>query len=301
MKGGEFDTLRKYLQLARLPNVFTSPSNVISGYLIVTPISELDSINLATLILSSTFLYASGVIFNDYFDIEIDRKERPSRPLPSGSISKQRAKKIAFGLLILAIMLAFTVSWTSFAIAVFLSGIIIAYDYGLKHNKFSNPLTMGGARFLNVILGASPAFNLSLQTNSLQLIFAALSVLIYVFVIAVFSRKEMSGMQAKRQIIILFSVVYIVIFLITIVTLLGFFMMWSFIILVPFAILIGIIFKETLSGGSEEIRRGIKNMVISIIILDSIFVSGVAGLLYGLLTLLFLFPSVILSRKLYVS
>jgi len=301
MKGGEFVTLRKYLQLARLPNVFTAPSNVISGYLIVTPISELDSINLVTLILSSTFLYASGVIFNDYFDIEIDRKERPSRPLPSGSISKQRAKKIAFSLLILAIMLAFTVSWISFAIAVFLSGIIIAYNYGLKHNKFSNPLTMGSARFLNVILGASPAFNLSLQTNFPQLIFAAFSVLTYVFIIAVFSRKEMSGMQEKRQIIILFSIVYIVIVLITIVTLLGFFMMWSFIILVPFAIIVGIIFKQTLSGGSAEIRRGIKNMVISIIILDSIFVSGIAGLLYGLLTLLFLFPSILLSKKLYVT
>jgi len=301
MKGGEFVTFRKYLQLARLSNAFTAPSNVISGYLIVTPISELDSLNLVTLILSSTFLYVSGVIFNDYFDIEIDRKERPSRPLPSGSIPKQRAKKIAFGLMILAIILSLTVSWTSFAIAVFLSGIIIAYNYGLKHNKFSNPITMGSARFLNVILGASPAFNLSLQTNSLQLIFVAFSVLTYVFVIAVFSRKEMSGMQEKRQIIILFSIVYIVIVLITIVTLLGFFMMWSFIILVPFAIIVGIIFKQTLSGGSEEIRRGIKNMVISIIILDSIFVSGVAGLLYGFLTLLFLFPSILLSKKLYVT
>ena len=251
--------------------------------------------------LSSTFLYVSGVIFNDYFDIEIDRKERPSRPLPSGGISKERAKKIAFSLMLFALILAFTVSWTSFVIAVFLSGIIIAYNYRLKHNKFFSPLTMSSARFLNVILGASPSLNLSFQTNLQQLIFAALSILTYVFVISLFSRKEIIGMQEKRQIIILFSIVYVIIVLITIVTLLGFFMMWSFIILIPFAIIMGIIFKQTLSGDSEDIKRGIKNMVISMIILDSIFITGVAGLSYGLPTLLFLFPSILLSRKFYVS
>jgi 4-hydroxybenzoate polyprenyltransferase len=78
-------------------------------------------------------------------------------------------------------------------------------------------------------------------------------------------------------------------------------MMWSFIILIPFAIIMGIIFKQTLSGDSEDIKRGIKNMVISMIILDSIFITGVAGLSFGLPTLLFLFPSILLSRKFYVS
>lgn len=284
-----------------MPNIFTVPSNVISGYLIVTPLSGLDPINLFILILSSTFLYMSGVVFNDYFDIEIDRKERPSRPLPSGSISKQRAKKIAVGLMVLATILSFTVSWTSFAVAALLSGIILAYNYKLKHNKFSNPVTMGAARFLNVILGASLALSLYFQTNSTQLVIAALAVFALVFVISVFSRKEMSGMQKKPQIIILFSVVYVVIGLIAMATLLGYFKMESFMILVPFIIIISIIFKQTLSGGSGEIQRSIKNMVISIIILDSIFISGVAGLPYGLSTLLFLVPSILLSRKLYVT
>ena len=247
------------------------------------------------------FLYVSGVIFNDYFDIEIDRKERPFRPLPSGSISAQRAKKIAIGLMAFAVILAITVSLSSFIISVFLSGVILAYDYGLKHGKFSGPLSMGGARFLNVIFGASPILNLSLQTNFLQLFFAAVSVLTFVTVIAGFSRKEMSGMREGRPIIILFAVIYMIILLITVTTLLGLFMIWSLVILFPLAIIISIIFKQTLSGEPEAIRKGIKNMVISIIILDSIFISGVAGLVYGLLTLSFLLPSILLSRKLYVT
>ena len=188
-----------------------------------------------------------------------------------------------------------------FRSSVFLSGIILSYDYGLKHGKFSGPLSMGSSRFLNVIFGASPSLNLSLHTNFLQLIFAAASVFTFVTVIVGFSRKEMSGMKERRQIIILFAVIYMIILLITITTLLGLFMMWSLVILVPFAIIISIIFKQTLSGESEAIRKGIKNMVISIIILDSIFISGVSGLIYGLLTLSFLFPSILLSRKLYVT
>ncbi len=251
--------------------------------------------------LSSIFLYVSGVIFNDFFDIEIDRKERPSRPLPSGSISAQRAKKIAIGLMTFAFILSITVSWSSFIISVFLSGIILAYNYGLKHGKISGPISMGSARFLNVILGASPVINFSLPTNSLQLIFAAASVLTFVTVIAGFSRKEMSGIEVRRQIIFLFAVIYIIILLIIITNLLDLFMKWSLVILVPFAIIISIIFKQTLSGKSEAIQKGIKNMVISIIILDSVFISGVSGLIYGILTLLFLFPPILLSRKLYVT
>ena len=32
-------------------------------------------------------LYAAGMALNDLFDLEIDRAERPARPLPSGRVS----------------------------------------------------------------------------------------------------------------------------------------------------------------------------------------------------------------------
>ena len=36
-------------------------------------------------------LYASGTALNDVFDFEIDRAERPGRPLPSGRVSSRSA------------------------------------------------------------------------------------------------------------------------------------------------------------------------------------------------------------------
>jgi 4-hydroxybenzoate polyprenyltransferase len=63
-----------------------------------------------------------------------------------------------------------------------------------------------------------------------------------------------------------------------------------------------ITFKQTKSRNcSLAIQKAIKNMVISIIVLDSVFISGSIGLYYGLATLLLIIPSVIFSRKLYVT
>jgi len=291
---------KKYLQLARLPNAFTSPTNVVAGYLAVTPISELNYVNLGILMASSMLFYVSGVIFNDYFDIEIDRKERPSRPLPSGAISKKTTIQIAIVLMASAITLAFFVSWSSFVIALFLASMIIGYDYRLKNNKIFSPITMGGTRFLNVIMGASPAL-LSFQSNLSELGFVASSVFAYVVVITLFSKKELSGIKSRIHTIILFSVIYAIIASITIATFLGFFKTWSLVILIPYTVIMSVIFKQALSGDASSIQRVIKNMVISIIILDGVFVSGVAGLSYGLPTLLFLLPSILLSRKFYVT
>jgi len=291
---------KKYLQLARLPNAFTSPTNVVAGYLAVTPISELNYVNLGILMASSMLFYVSGVIFNDYFDIEIDRKERPSRPLPSGAISKKTTIQIAIVLMASAITLAFFVSWSSFVIALFLASMIIGYDYRLKNNKIFSPITMGGTRFLNVIMGASPAL-LSFQSNLSELGFVASSVFAYVVVITLFSKKELSGIKSKRHTIILFSIIYAIIVAITIVTFLGLFKTWGLVNLVPYTIIMSFIFKQALVGDASSIQRVIKNMVISIIILDSIFVSGVAGLSYGLSTLLFLLPAILLSKKFYVT
>lgn len=292
---------RKYLQLARLPNAFTAPTNVVAGYLTVTPISELNYVSITMLMTSSALLYVSGVIFNDYFDIEVDRKERPFRPMPSGAISKQRAIQIAVVLMASAITLASFVSWSSLAIALFLSCMILGYDYRLKNNKILSPITMGGTRFLNVIMGASPALQLPFQSNLSELVFVASSMFVYVVIIVLFSKKELSGIKSKRHTIILFSVIYAIIASIAIVTLLGLFKTWSLVVLIPYTVIISFIFKQTLSGNATSVQSAIKNMVIAIIILDCIFVSGVAGLSYGLPVLLFLLPAILLSKKFYVT
>ncbi|MGB6527837.1 MAG: hypothetical protein WBF33_06995 [Candidatus Nitrosopolaris sp.] len=70
-----------------------------------------------------------------------------------------------------------------------------------------------------------------------------------------------------------------------------------------FAGIIIITFKRTIfqDYSSLGIQKAIKTMVLSIIVLDSVFVSGTAGLYYGLATLLLIIPSIVLARELYVT
>jgi 4-hydroxybenzoate polyprenyltransferase len=94
-------------------------------------------------------LYISGIVFNDFFDIEIDRKERPFRPLPSNEITKQKALIIVTASMIIANLLAFAAGTASLIVAIILSAAIIGYDSRLKRTM-AGPLTMGSARFLNI-------------------------------------------------------------------------------------------------------------------------------------------------------
>ncbi|MDE1862753.1 MAG: UbiA family prenyltransferase [Thaumarchaeota archaeon] len=293
--------IRRYLQIVRLPNLFTAPSNVVVGYLTITPLPELNVFSLATLMISSTLLYVSGVVFNDYFDLETDRKERPSRPLPSGTISGRAALGMAIGSMSAAIIIASAVSVPSLIVTIGLSGVIIAYNYNMKRGSRSGPLTMGGARFLNVVLGASQALSHTGRLNFDHTLFAGACIFAYVVAITVLSRSEVSGTSSKGLVIIPFLGLYFIIAASAAATFTGMFGAWDLIILGPLAVIVTLVFKNTLPGSGGSIQSGIKNLVLSIIILDSVFITGTSGPLPGLLNLLLLLPAFLSARYFYVT
>ncbi len=82
-------TIRPWLQLIRLPNVVTAAADSLAGWLLATG-SLGEPWRWLPLVVSSMVLYASGTMLNDVFDFEIDRLERPGRPLPSGRVPETR-------------------------------------------------------------------------------------------------------------------------------------------------------------------------------------------------------------------
>jgi 4-hydroxybenzoate polyprenyltransferase len=314
--------LRQYLLLVRLPNIFTAPSNVLTGYVAaVVPAANADALQLSLLMLSSTLLYIAGIVFNDYFDIGLDKRERPYRPLPSGSISTKIALLIAIISLISANILAFTASMSSLAVCIFVSVMVIGYDYRLK-NTFFGPIAMGVIRSLNIILGASPALFVILipynHTNAnsyhmilTRIIFVSLTLFVYVLAISLLSRKEVvageeregkqSDTQTRQIIIISFLLVLAIVLSTSFAVFLGLFKMNLFVSLVLFSAIMVITFKQTNYHNSLTIQNAIRYMVISIIVLDSIFITGFTGSYYGLLTLILALPSIFLARKFYVT
>jgi 4-hydroxybenzoate polyprenyltransferase len=292
--------LKKYLLLIRLPNVFTIPSNILAGYFATFTTAEIDGIHLAALIISSGLLYIAGIVLNDYFDFAIDKRERPSRPLPSGKISKGRALTIAIVALLIANTIALVVGPASFAVSLALTLAIIAYDYHLKHGMLG-PFAMGATRFLNVIFGASPVL-LYINNYSLAILgTAAASLFLYISAITILSKKEAEN--ESRNSAIVFLIVFGVIFAIAGLGILLLQLQWTFLLnLSIFAAVMVVTFKRYLmKESSHSVQKAVRNMVISIIILDSVFVSGTVGLAYGIGTLLLIVPAIVLARKLYVT
>src|SRR6201986_1377816 len=97
--------------MVRPANVITSVADVLAGIAIsgalafrFLAISYWHQIVL--LCLSTAFLYAGGIVYNDVFDADLDAVERPERAIPSGAISLGQAKQFGFILLVLGIVFA---------------------------------------------------------------------------------------------------------------------------------------------------------------------------------------------------
>ncbi len=329
--------LGQYLLLIRVPNLFTVPSNILSGYFATTLLGEATIPQLLLLIFSSIFLYVAGIILNDYFDINVDRKERPNRPLASGQITKRNALLIATSSIVAGNILSWSVSWNSFVISFCLTIVIFIYNYWLKRNRAGNPLTMGSARFLNVLLGGSSALGLVTEMD-LTLVFVGYCLFLYTVSISLLSLKEVStgerlSNKAWIPIVLSFLTVLLTIGSILVVGFSGYFqtafifnlIIFSCIMCVGFFHLFSRLkritnltsqgqFKEdypkveeerfdsmSQTSISREIQRKVKTMILSIVVLDSIFLSGLIGIYAGIAVLLLIIPPILLGRKLYVT
>ena len=95
-------------EIARPINCLMGALSVVIGLLntrLNVPLDKL-TINIILGVLTYIFLAASGNIINDVYDIEIDKINRPKRPIPRGSISLKQAKKLFFLYLGIGIILS---------------------------------------------------------------------------------------------------------------------------------------------------------------------------------------------------
>lgn len=145
--------LKPYLQLVRLPNVFTAAADSLAGWLLAGGMLG-DPAGWLPRCGASMALYASGIVLNDLFDLETDRAERPGRPLPSGRVAVPVARVLGIALLVAGLALAALAGSRAGIVGLLLALAIVAYDAGLKRG-FLGPFAMGACRGLNVLLGLS--------------------------------------------------------------------------------------------------------------------------------------------------
>lgn len=148
-----------YLQLVRLPNVLTAAADSLAGWLLAGG-SLTQVTGWLPVVGASMVLYASGMALNDVFDLEVDRAERPGRPLPSGRVAVLSAAWLGGVGLALGPGLALAGGGSgAAAVAVALALCILGYDAGLKRTPLG-PAVMGACRGLNLLMGLAHASHL---------------------------------------------------------------------------------------------------------------------------------------------
>jgi len=181
-------TLLPWLKLVRLPAVFTALADIFAGFLLTrtswTPLPQF-----FCLLGASAGLYLSGMVFNDVFDIQQDRVERPQRPIPAGHVNLKSAAIFAVVLMLIGLGLAFLAGLHSLLVAVVLAIAILVYDGILKRTPLG-PLSMGLCRFLNILLGASSAATHVTDLWGMPQIWVAVAMGLYITGVTWFARAE---------------------------------------------------------------------------------------------------------------
>lgn len=294
-------TIINYFRLVRIPNVFTTFSNILLGYIFFTSIDYFDYFVILKLISISAFLYIGGMILNDYFDIKIDKKERPWRPLPSNKISKKNALIIALIAFSYSLIISFIMGWYTFIITVIMVTLIFSYNRLLKKTIWG-PINMGIIRSLNVLLGASQSLSLIDEGMfETSFIIPLLSEFLYVCAFTILSRNETKDFFFTLWNNIPFIIIYVLIFSLCIFIILGTFNYQSLIPLIIFSCFI-IYSHIGLFKKIANTQKSVAQLITMIVILDIIFITDTLGVYYSLiLALVLIIPVIFLSRRLYMT
>ena len=298
-----------YARLARPANIVTAWADVLAGAAVaMSSASFLGMLHLGPggiatesivwLVLATTGLYGGGVVFNDVFDADLDKVERPERPIPSGKASLTGA--IIFGLVLLlgGILAAWQSSWQSGVLAVGIAGAALLYDKYSKHHTFWGPVNMGMCRAMNLLLGIS-AIPLTMMEH-LPFTVSALPVLplLYIGAITLISQGEVHGGTSTKgwMAVGLLGVV---------ITILGFIVGQRFHIdhfyqlLFPalFVLLVAPSFiKAARKPDAPLIRKAVKTGILGLIPMNAAIASNYASWEFSLLILLLLPISIGLGK-----
>lgn len=300
------ETIIAHLRLMRPANIITAIADILAGFAVsgaalqlISPALGYPSLfnSLMWLILATIGLYGGGIVFNDVFDAELDKTERPERPIPSGKASIKSASILA----IILFGLGFVAAWQVFAlsgiIAVVIAILAVLYNAWGKHHLFLGPVNMGLCRGGNLLLGMS-----AVPAALPDLWFIAFIPVIYIAAITMISRGEVHG--GNRKAILGGAAMYgIIIISIVILATLSNVKWWQ---VVPFLLLFSfLIFPPLIKALKEKdpqfIGKAVKAGVLSLIVLNASLATVFAGWIYGLIILLLLPLSLGIAKKFSVT
>lgn len=206
-------TRRAWLDLTRASNLTTALSNALTGMVLgymaalMTPVAPIRYLSqgelLLTLItegwpvfLAVAMLYTGGMILNDVVDADVDARERPERPIPSGRVSGRMARAAAIVLLIGAIFIMWGYGQTPGTWAMIL--VVLITLYNLLHKLFAGAAVLMG--LCRAGLYVLPASIFATTPGAFWRVVAPFAIIlgIYITLVTLMARRE-NEIEPRRR------------------------------------------------------------------------------------------------------
>ena len=182
------------LRLGRVSNLPTVWTNALTG--IVLAGQQVWHPRSLLIFIALSLFYVAGMYLNDAFDRDIDARERPERPIPSGRVTAATVFTAGFAMMALGLALLLWVGhgfspgtgWAPFLAGSALGAAIVVYDGHHKNNPLS-PLLMGVCRMLVYV---TAGFAVAAQPP-VSLYLAAVILLCYLIGLTYIAKQETLG------------------------------------------------------------------------------------------------------------
>lgn len=297
-----------YLQLMRPANIVTALADILAGFAVSGAVVQIIDVGngwfyipeinkLLLLLISTAGLYGGGVVLNDFFDAELDKIERPERPIPSGRASKTGAFILAVVLLSVGIQAASFASFAGAFIATAIAVLAVIYDAWGKHQKFLGMLNMGLCRAGNLLLGMS-----IVPASITELWFVSLIPVLYIAAVTMVSRGEVHG--GEDNLLRMARWMYIIVLML--IAALAFHPYFQLRLSLPYLVVFSAMIFTSLhnarkTGLPEDIGKAVKFGVLAIILMDAALAGGFAGWEFALVIICLLPISLIMAKVFAVT
>ncbi|TGL40819.1 UbiA-like protein EboC [Leptospira perdikensis] len=286
--------LKAYFTLLRPANLVTALADILAGMSIVGFIWN--DLTPVLLLISTIGLYGGGVVLNDYFDLSVDTKERPERPIPSGKVSKHAALVLGVLFLGLGVVFAFLYQIQSGWIASVIVILVLTYNRFAKHHSIFGPIFMGMCRGGNLILGMSLVSDVKLSE-----VFLSIFPILYIAAITMISRDEVHG--GKKRSLVFAGILYLLVFFS--ISFLSF-RLGNIFLSIPFVFMhCGMVYPPLFRAYQNPIGpmigKAVKMGVITLILLNASFAASFGFLSVALIILCLLPLSLILAKYFSVT
>jgi len=147
------------IKILRPLNTAITFFSVIIAAVLSEALSQIDWLTVSLGALAAAVIAAGGNVHNDALDVEVDKINRPDRPLPRGEISKRAASNLSAMLFLAGIFLGFLLGQIPSLITLTAALMLMAYNIRLKMTPLWGNITVSLLTALAFIFGAVLAGN----------------------------------------------------------------------------------------------------------------------------------------------